>query len=266
MSEATRRAAGITLATAAAGRVEESLVLTGRVLADPRRVRRVTARYPGRIVSIAVEVGQRVAAGSIVARVESDDSLQTYPLLAPIAGVVTERFGNPGEASGTGPIITVADLAHVRVDVPVFATDLGRIRPGTAVRVESERADGAADTATVAAIEPIGSDASQTTTARIELDNRDGRWTPGMGVRVIARVREVNATVVVPRDAVQSWRGRPVVFVRTGTGFVARPVTVGLEGTDHVAITGGVSAGEQVAARNSYVVRAEFEKPEAEDD
>jgi cobalt-zinc-cadmium efflux system membrane fusion protein len=51
-----------------------------------------------------------------------------------------------------------------------------------------------------------------------------------------------------------------VVFVRTGAGFRAVPVTLGGQEGGTTVITAGLTGGEQIAATNSYTLKAELEK------
>ena len=53
------------------------------------------------------------------------------------------------------------------------------------------------------------------------------------------------------------------MFVRVPGGFEPRAVELGLSDGKRVEVTKGLSAGEAVAASNSFVVRAELEKGSA---
>ena len=265
LSDEAIRIGNIELAAAGPARIFEILDLTGTLSADPAQVRRVEARFPGVVQEVRVAVGDHVAAGAVVASVESDDSLQKYTVRAPISGVVSERGVSPGEHSGDQPIVTIINLSHVWVEVPLFARDAAAVLAGMGATVS---VDGGTrvSTGTVAYVSPIGSPGSQTTTARIVLAN-DGRWIPGMVVSVRVRTRELAAVVTVPRAAIQRHEGKDVVFLRTGKGFRVQPVQVGVDDGQTVEIRGGLKGGERVVTSNSYVVLAELEKgSQASDD
>ncbi len=67
-------------------------------------------------------------------------TLRKTDILAPIDGIVVERFVDPGESVDVGaPIATIVDPQRIRVDAEVDEFDVARIVPGAAVRV---RADG----------------------------------------------------------------------------------------------------------------------------
>jgi cobalt-zinc-cadmium efflux system membrane fusion protein len=54
-----------------------------------------------------------------------------------------------------------------------------------------------------------------------------------------------------------------VLFVRTPQGFRTRPVTLGARDGAMVAILAGLSDGEQIAATNTFTLKAELGKGEA---
>jgi cobalt-zinc-cadmium efflux system membrane fusion protein len=74
------------------------------------------------------------------------------------------------------------------------------------------------------------------------------------------------AAVVVPKAALQTIKGQNHVFVRTKDGFEARDVLIGREDDRKVEITSGLSAGERVATRNTFVLKADLGKSEAHED
>lgn len=259
LSNEAIRIADIGYAVAGPDRIFETIEVTGTVSADPQRVRRVQARFPGVVQEVRVAVGDRVAADAIVAIVESDESLQRYAVRAPIAGVVSERNAGPGEHSGDQSLVTITDLSKVWVEVPLFANDVAAVHVGLTAVITAEGSDQSTE-GSISFISPIGSPGSQTTTARIVLPNDDGRWIPGMAVLVRLRTRDFESAVVVPRAAVQRHAGNDVVFVKTDGGFRVQPVQLGIDDGQNVQIRSGLKAGEQVASTNSYVIAAELEK------
>jgi cobalt-zinc-cadmium efflux system membrane fusion protein len=62
----------------------------------------------------------------------------------------------------------------------------------------------------------------------------------------------------------QNWEDKTVVFARTEEGFEARPVQTGRRDAGQVEITAGLSAGTQVAAAGSFVLKSELGKGSAE--
>ena len=126
------RAAGIGTATAGPGTISDELVLYGAIAPDATRVRAVHARFPGVIRSVSRNVGDAVRAGDALATIESNESLQTYTVTAPIAGTVTARHAAPGEQTDDDALFEIADFSSVWAELDVFSRDrAAAARPGS---------------------------------------------------------------------------------------------------------------------------------------
>ena len=96
------------------------------------------------------------------------------------------------------------------------------------------------------------------------VDNRAGQWRVGEPVTAAIQLPGSAGTVTIPAGAVQSVENRQVVFVRTPTGFTATPVTIGQSSGANVTITSGLTGSEEIASANSFTLKAELGKGEAE--
>ena len=113
-------------------------------------------------------------------------------------------------------------------------------------------------------VAPFGSSSTQTLTARVQLDNADRRWPPGLYVTAAVTLATSAVPVAVRSAALQTLEDRPVAFVRTADGFVPRVVRVGRSDGERTEILDGIAAGESYAAANSFVLKAELGKGETE--
>jgi cobalt-zinc-cadmium efflux system membrane fusion protein len=262
LSDEQLRNAGIDFAVAGAASIRETLPLYGVIVPNAERVRDVAARYPGVIHAVNKKIGDSVRKGEVLATIESNESLQTYSLTAPLAGVITQRNANPGEQTGEKILFTVADLSTVWVELSLFPRDLPKVRLGQKVRVtvgdSGRQADG-----TIVYVAPFGSVANQTLTARVLLQNADGGWAPGLYVTADITLSETSAALAVRGEALQTVDGRTVVFVRKPDGVMPQPVQLGRADSEFAEILGGLAAGERYATKNSYTLKAELGKGEA---
>jgi cobalt-zinc-cadmium efflux system membrane fusion protein len=256
------KAAGIELAQTGPANIRETLPLYGVVAPNAERVREVAARYPGVIRSVSKKIGDAVGQGETLAVIESNESLQTYPVTAPLAGVITARNANPGEQTGDKRLFTVADLSTVWVELSLFPRDVAKVRVGQPARVKSADAGLTAE-GRVAYVAPFGSNANQTLTARVLLDNSERRWAPGLYVTAEVALSESLAPLTIRSEAVQNVRDKPVVFVRGDKGFEARPVKLGRSDGEITEVLEGLQSGETYATANSYVLKAEALKSKA---
>ena len=90
----------------------------------------------------SVRAGDAVAKGEELLTVESNESLQVYPIRSPLSGQVLERRANPGDAvDGSTVLMKVADLSTVWAEFAIFARDLSHVRPGMRVLFRGADAD-----------------------------------------------------------------------------------------------------------------------------
>ena len=92
--------AGIRSAAAQAGTIADEHEVQGLLTPVDGRVAQVTARFPGPVRSLAANVGDRVRAGQVLASINSNLSLTTYRISAPISGVVLSRQAQVGAVAG----------------------------------------------------------------------------------------------------------------------------------------------------------------------
>jgi cobalt-zinc-cadmium efflux system membrane fusion protein len=267
ISAAAAEASRIAVATAGPGAIQESLELTGRIVLQPSARADIHAPYPGPVRAVLRNVGDRVRRGEPLARVESAESLQTYAIPTPIAGVVLERQTNVGDVTGDDPLFVVGDLTRLQAELNVVTRDIGRVAAGQSVVISG--LDGTTRVeARITGVLPTADMHSQTLLARAPISVADSSaMRPGMAVRGVVVLSEQQAPVAIAADAVQSYEGRSVVFVRVAAEtYEARPVTLGRTGRNTVEITSGLAAGEIYVSQNAFLVKAEIGKGAASHD
>lgn len=263
--EQTAAEAGVVIDTAEPRVIQDILPLYGVIVPNPNYVSTVAARYPGVITRVTHSVGDKVGKGDLLAVIESDESLRSYQVTAPIGGVITARSANPGQQSGTEPLFTVTDLSSVWAELSVFPRDMARLRPGQRVRVRSVDG-GDAVYGELVHLNPAGAGAGQALGARVVLDNRDGRWTPGLYVNAEVLIGGIEVPVAIKQDAVQRLRDWQVAFENVGDLFEARPLELGRSDGEWVEVKAGLRAGARYVAANSFLVKADIEKSGASHD
>ena len=257
-------AAGIETAVAGPGIIEESLPLYGTITPDVTRVRAVKARFPGVIRSVNRQIGDSVRAGDALATIESNESLQSYTVTAPIAGVITQRHAEPGEQAGGEELFEIADFSSVWAELSVFPRDRARLRTGQSVTLSAE--GGVSAGGVVSYLSPFGDRASQSLTARVVLDNSGGRWTPGQFVEGRVTLAETPVELAVPLSALQMFRDFDVVFARVGETYEVRMLELGRRDAEQIEVLGGLAPGTVYVTQNSYLVKADIEKSGASHD
>lgn len=256
--------AGIVTAKAGAGTIEEVLALNGRVHIDPDRLSRVRARFAGMVQSVNVSLGDTVRKGQVLATVQSNESLQSYELRAPIGGLIFKRDIQVGESTGDHALFMIADLSRVWVELDVFGRDLPKLRPGQTVRVET--LDGYAVKGEVEWLSPFAAHGSQSVRARVPVANAEGRLRPGQFVRAAVVIASHSVDIAVRRSAIQAFRDFQVVFAKYGETYEVRMLELGRRNRDWVEVKSGLAPGTEYVSENSFVIKADVEKSGASHD
>lgn len=256
-------AAGIKTETVGSGSVSETATLTGRITLNQNALAHVKARFPGIVREVRRGQGEAVAAGDVLAVVESNDSLQPYAVKSPIAGVILVRNSNVGDVAGDAPLFTVADVSDVWAEFHVFPRDSDRVVGGQQVRVTSFEGRHTGE-APIALVLPLAESSSQTVIARATLPNPRGVWRPGMTVRGEVVIDEREVPLAVRTSAIQRMEGGPVVFVQSGERFTMRPITAGAGDGRWTEVRDGLKPGETYVSENSFIVKADIGKAGAE--
>ncbi len=110
--------------------------------------------------------------------------LEQRTIRAPISGVVIERFASPGEYVDQKPVLRLAAIDPLRVDVLVPAAAFGQIEIGRSGSVVPELFNRSVHLATVKTVDRVIDAASNTFRVRLELPNPNGALPAGLRCKV----------------------------------------------------------------------------------
>jgi membrane fusion protein, heavy metal efflux system len=110
--------------------------------------------------------------------------LEQRTIRAPIAGVVVERFVSPGEYVDQKPVLRLATIDPLRVDVLVPAAAFGQVEIGRQGQVIPELFNRSPHAATVKTVDRVIDAASNTFRVRLELANPNGALPAGLRCKV----------------------------------------------------------------------------------
>ncbi|MBX9863102.1 MAG: efflux RND transporter periplasmic adaptor subunit [Hyphomicrobium sp.] len=191
-----------------------------------------------------------------------ENGFRFYEIRSPIAGSVTARDAVLGQMVGTDrDIFTIADVSRVWVELAIAPGDLSFAREGQDVRVEAGTQKGVAK---IVALSPLIDPETRSAKAIAEIDNAGNVWRLGDYVNARLMSGEQEADLIVPQAAIQTVNGNKVVFVSEGGGFRARPVTTGRSDSTNAEVLSGLEFGETIATSNTFTLKAELGKAEAE--
>lgn len=194
----------------------------------------------------AQQVEAVAAAGAVI---------DPFPVVAPVAGVVSELGVVEGSAVGpwTAPA-RIANAGSTWIDVAATEEDAALVPAGAPATVTVASVPGRSFPG---AARPLPSAGEATQRLRVQVDNADGALRTGQ-VAVVTLEVDLGTGVVVPVDAVVYAGARTVVFVDAGAGQLEpRTVEVGARLGENVALLSGVAAGEVVVRDGAFLVAAE---------
>ncbi len=256
----------IELSTAQSETIHRSKEVLGKIVPDANKTTYIYPRYAGILKSLPKNLGDKVQKGDVLARVESDQSLQEYTILAPFSGYIIKKNANNGEhVVPDKPIYQLADLSSVWVDLFIYRKNAHLVKKGQSVIVFHNNDDKTGVKTHINYVSPIGSEHTQTMLARAVLLNDFAKheWIPGLYVDARIVISESKVPVAVKNSALQTLNGEQVVFVKESDAFVARHCKIGKVGTEFTEIISGVRAGETYVAENSFLLKAQLEKASA---
>ncbi|MFW5970063.1 MAG: efflux RND transporter periplasmic adaptor subunit [Halofilum sp. (in: g-proteobacteria)] len=190
------------------------------------------------------------------------EMLDRHRLVAPFTGVINRRMIDVGERADTDqPVYELVATERLRLEVDVPQRFFGAVTTDTDVRVRVDARPDETVEGRVDAVIPVSDDDSRTFRARVELDNSDGRLTPGMSARATLQMDTGRSGVVIPQDALIRYPdGRKVVWlVDDGDGDThrvrERRVETGLRFNGRIAIREGIDPGAIVVTEGNEALQ-----------
>ena len=265
IAAAAAKAGGVVIETAGPATIGETRELFGTVQLATSARSEIRGQFPGRIVAVTKKVGDRVRRGELLARIESSESLQVYPVYSTASGVIAERNGNPGDVTFDRALYVITDLAQTTVVFNIFPKDLGAVQPGMTVQVETM--DGTA----IAQVRlgdylPDGNAEAGTALIRAALPNPGGRLRAGMALRGRVTINAVTVPLAVRTQAIQRFRDFNVVFANFGEDYEVRMLRLGRKSPEWTEVLSGIKPGTPYAATGAFLIRADVEKSGASHD
>ena len=255
---------GIETAIAGPATLQQSLNVVGSITANNEYSRDITARFDGLVQSVEASIGDFVNQGDKLLTIESNQSLISYTIAAPISGVITQRNINPGEQSDGQTLLTIMDTSTVWADLSIFPGDRSQVKIGAPVTIFSpvneESVQGTIDRFNIT----VG--INQTIIARVAVENRNGLFPPGTFVEGKIKTGTIPVPLAVKRTGLQPFRDFTVVYAKIGNDYEVRMLELGRQDEQWIEVLGGLNPGTEYVSENSYILKADIEKSGASHD
>ena len=181
-----------------------------------------------------------------------------FVLTAPANGVVAELGVREGVAVASGTtLFRIAGLEKVWAVAEIPEVQAVRLQPGQKVKAVLQADSTQSFDGQLKEIIPEVNASTRTLKTRFEVDNVQGKLTPGMLLRLQV-VGASRARLVVASEAVIRTGQRAVVIVRKDSGaFDPRDVSLGADLGEDIEVLQGLSEGEQVVASGQFLIDSE---------
>jgi cobalt-zinc-cadmium efflux system membrane fusion protein len=206
----------------------------------------------------AAEQGMRILGIENPGELAKAPSSARIPVLAPIAGEVVERLVAPGQVvqAGQTQAFTISDLSTVWVLANVYQADLGSVKSGEEVEVQTDAFPGSFH-GRISYVSPALDPATRTLQARIVVDNPGEKLKRDMycTVTVTAAV-QANALAVPNASIMRDDNNQPFVYAISGTDqFGRRDVVLGQAQGNQTQIVKGIAPGDKVVGNGSLFLQ-----------
>jgi multidrug efflux pump subunit AcrA (membrane-fusion protein) len=228
----------------------------------------VFAEKMGEVIGIDVSLGQHVAAGQTIARIDPSRPGQRYvpnPVTAPIAGTITSlpiRIG--GTVSMTSPIAKISRTNDLVITTDVAERFVAKMKTGLTASIWLEAYPDEQFAARVTEVSPVVDPVSRTLAVKLAFTGDTQRVKAGMfaEVRIITEVKK--KVIKIPFNAIVRMEDKSYVFVvkelpkqpeQDAAGDKTAPpeasvekreIESGLVVDDKVEVKSGLKAGEEV--------------------
>ena len=139
-------------------------------------------------------------------------SLERTEIRAPFDGVITGLTLSPGQQVMVNQTIcTLVDNVNIEAEVGVLEADVGKIASGGNAILAVPALDDTFDV-TVDVVSPQFNRETRTCQVLMRLKNDQGRLRPGMFTRALIAGERFKDRLLVPREAILTRDGRPLIF------------------------------------------------------
>ncbi len=233
---------------AAVADLQDSIEINGEV-----DVKTNVAIYPeigGKLVSLTVEVGDRVQKGQVIATVDPSKPGYSYvmnPVKSTISGVVTQVISRVGATLTTSTgIVTVGDIDNLVIHANIPERNVGELKKNLVADLFFPAYPDIPFKAHITWISPVVDPASRSKQIELTLDKRDSRINTGMFPKIKLYTTVYDGYIVVPDDAVVTRAGQDYVFVVSGDIARRVPVRKLITIDNSTIIAEGLSVGDSI--------------------
>ncbi|HEV8721798.1 MAG TPA: efflux RND transporter periplasmic adaptor subunit [Candidatus Binatia bacterium] len=178
-------------------------------------------------------------------------------LSAPIGGVVTGRWAEPGATiAASAPILTIANLQTLKMIAKMSGVHANDVRKGLKAEISSLEAPGAISQGTVVRADSLKATEGPISEIEIHVDNSEGIFRPGMAATAVISLEQQEEILLIPRSAVVSARGQDYVYKLAGNRALRQEIGLGKQRGEEIEIKTGLKEGDAVITDQLSLLKA----------
>jgi len=186
--------------------------------------------------------------------------LDRFSIQADVSGVVTKKNVELGDYVERGmSLYEIADLSKLWILFDVYESQMAWVKEGSTIEFTVNSFPGETFEGKISFVDPLLNSQTRVATARVEVENKDGKLKPEMfasGIVNAAIGQSQKNEIVIPKSAVL-WTGkRAIVYVKKGTGFSLTQVELGAALGDDYIVKSGLNEGDEVVVNGAFTIDA----------
>lgn len=244
--------------------LHETVRVYGKLVLPPNAKRKIQARFDGVIKNMHVALGDYVKKGQTLITVESNESLKSYQITAPIDGVISQQLASEAEQTSARTLLELTSQEVLVAELAVFPTDVPSIKKFAPVEININGFDHGLTSVVSGSKSTLRNDQARIFLA--EVRNTDATLTEGMFVSADIEIATVDTPLAVKREGLQAFRDFTVVYAKFGEEYEVRMLELGMQAGEWVEVLGGIDPGTEYVTENSYIIKADIEKSGASHD
>lgn len=187
---------------------------------------------------------------------ETQAMVDLATIQAPFAGVVSERWADPGDLvqPGSPKILQLVKVDPLRVRVAVPEVDVSDVRPESQAQVTIDELPGWKAQQRIARLFWALNRATKTMYVEVDLENKERRIRPGMFAHVRLDLEAHEGALVLPAGALVAEKKKTFVYVVKDGVARKTAVTVGVDTGIEFEVTKGIGPEDEVIVSGKNMV------------
>lgn len=208
------------------------------------------AEAAAKTARVQKEAAQAQLAQRTAVSAQTRHVLHLAEITAPVAGVVTRRWSEPGAAVlEAAPILSIAPTDTLKIMIKLRSVDAEKMPPGMSIKVKVDALPGTDFRGKVTRVQELANFTGDESSVEIELANPGGALKFGMPASVSFSTGGRRDGIFVPKSALMEIHGKPYIYIYEGGKARQRNVTPGKQYDGEIEVVSGLEPGEAVVVK-----------------